>query len=86
METKPTKLYPTDIFIYNRIKFFTDKKDGFCYESNNSLSKIIGRTPQRISASISKLIKLQYIKNDGTIQQRQLKTTQKKLQYNFSRI
>lgn len=75
--SKTNKLYPTDIFIYNRIKYFCEQKNGFCYESNQSLSTAIGRTIPRISASLNKLIRLGYIKNDGSKWSRQLKITEK---------
>ena len=79
------KIYPLDILIYQRVKYFTEQKDGFCYESNISLSKQFNRSTQRISSSIQKLIRLKYLKNDGTIQQRQLKITDKPLNYYFNK-
>ncbi|NCC70322.1 hypothetical protein EOM09_01955 [bacterium] len=79
------KIYPLDILIYQRVKYFTEQKDGFCYESNISLSKQFNRSTQRISSSIQKLIRLEYLKNDGTIQQRQLKITDKPLNYYFNK-
>ncbi|NDK07848.1 hypothetical protein EOM39_01220 [Candidatus Gracilibacteria bacterium] len=80
-----SKIYPLDILIYQRVKYFVEQKDGFCYESNLSLSKALNRSTQRISMSISKLIKLGYLINNGTIQQRELKITEKKLNYYFNK-
>lgn len=77
------KLYPLDIAIYNRIKYFEKEKSGFCFETNASFSLKLNRTPQRISSSINKLLKLGYIKNEGSKWCRQLKTTEKTPEYTF---
>lgn len=73
------KLYPIDIFIYNRIKFFNNQKNKPCFESNKSLSVAIGRSVPRISNSVNKLIKLEYVENKGTNWARQLYITNKEL-------
>lgn len=78
------KLIPLDLFVYNRIKFFTEKKQGFCYETNRSLAEITGRSIPRISNSISKLIKNGYVVNEGTLYRRQLKITSKKPTINLN--
>lgn len=78
---KEAKLYNIDIWIYNRIKFFHDKGMVF-YECNETLSKLFNRHINRISASISKLIKLGYIENTGNKFTRQIRLTEKKLNIN----
>ena len=69
------KLYPTDLMLYARIRFFTEDKQSCCYESNASLAAVIGRSACRVSASISKLLRLGYIVNEGSKFARKLKTT-----------
>ena len=59
------KLYNLDIWIYNRVKWFSDN-DKECFESNKTLSEHFGRHQNRVSASITKLKKEGYIKNNGT--------------------
>lgn len=73
------KLYPIDIFIYNRIKYFNKQKNNACFESNKSLSDAIGRSIPRISRSVNKLIKLGYVKNKGSAWARQMYITDKQL-------
>jgi len=75
----PVKLYNLDIWVYNRIKFFSDK--GLeCFESNDSMASLFGRHKNRISASIQKLTKECYIKNLGTNKyNRRLTTTEKEI-------
>ena len=72
-KSETTKLYNLDIWIYNRIKFFNEK-DMIFYESNKSLGEKFNRHQNRISASISKLLRLGYIENLSENKfQRQLK-------------
>jgi hypothetical protein len=71
------KLYNLDIWVYSRIKFFSDK-DMECFESNDSMAKLFGRHKNRVSASIQKLTRLGHIKNLGTNKyNRRLITTEK---------
>ena len=59
------RIYPVDVFVYNHIKFFTEKGDGCCFQSNDKIASEIGRHKTNISRSISKLIRLGYVKSEN---------------------
>lgn len=59
-----TKLYNLDVWVFNRVKFFSDQGKE-CFESNATMAKNFDRHPNRISASVSKLLKAGYIVNKG---------------------
>ena len=61
---KEVKLYNLDIWIYNRVKFFSDK-DMQCFESNQSMAELFNRHPNRVSSSIKKLLDNNYLENVG---------------------
>lgn len=79
MKNQTDKLYNLDIWVYNRIKFFSDK-DLECFESNDSMAELFGRHKNRVSSSISKLLRLNYITNNGKSQfDRRLRITDKEI-------
>jgi len=80
--TTTDKLYNLDIWVYNRVKFFSDKNME-CFESNDSMAELFGRHKNRISASVNKLINLGYIKNNSKNKFTRLLTiTEKELNIN----
>lgn len=58
------KLYPIDVFIYNHIKFFTEKGEGHCFQTNERIAQEINRHKVNVSRSISKLHRMGYISID----------------------
>ena len=83
MQSKKEQLYALDIFIYNKIKFFSENKNGngYCNMLNKTFAEETNRKPVSISRSISKLLKLGYIENIGNKQFRRLRITEKKFTY-----
>ena len=83
MQSKKEQLYALDIFIYNKIKFFSENKNGngYCNMLNKTFAEETNRKPVSISRSISKLLKLGYIENIGNKQFRRLRITDKKFTY-----
>lgn len=61
---KTDRIYPVDVFVYNHIKFFTEKCGGYCFQSNEKIANEIGRHKTNISRSISKLIRMGYVKSE----------------------
>ena len=83
MQSKKEQLYALDIFIYNKIKFFSENKNGngYCNMLNKTFAEETNRKPVSISRSISKLLKLGYIESVGNKQFRRLRITDKKFTY-----
>ncbi len=71
------KLNLTDIKIYNRIYFFTVKKNKACFESNRELAGYFGIHYITVSKSIKKLAELGFVAISGNTNRRVIKTTQK---------
>ncbi|OPZ79395.1 MAG: hypothetical protein BWY78_00069 [Alphaproteobacteria bacterium ADurb.Bin438] len=78
--SKKEYLYPMEVQVYQKIKWYTEKGElHCCYMSNEKLGELLGgRNKSSISRTISKLVNLGYVsfkqKNP-----RQLITTQKKM-------
>jgi DNA-binding transcriptional regulator YhcF (GntR family) len=84
-KNKKIRISPTEALIYNRVKFFTEKKElKCCIEGNDKLSDMFNVVPETISRAISKLKREGYIKENKKYSGRALESTKKEFNYNYN--